>query len=1072
MRTFTRLIPTLAAVILLAVMGAGCTAKMKAARHLLLANSYFDSGQYDQAVIEYKNVLRNNPQDALVWSRLGIIYFEEGRLGDAIQILGRAHQLATNNIEVRLKLGAIYAGAGKLKEARDEASFVLDKNPRDAQAPILLAEASAAAGEIAESRARLQKISQAGDTAPLEVALGILSFRQQDFKTAEACFKNAVKLDPKFSEAYTALGNWYVAQNDIKDADTAFKTAADLSPPRSGKALQYAQFKIATKDPDAGKRLLQDIVKQAPDYLPAWIILAQLEATKKNYADGLALLGNVLSRDPGNLEGLVLKGRMELGQGGTAGAINDFEQAAKLFPKVAVVYYQLALAHLANNEPDKAVANLNQALNLNPNYADAILSLAEIQIRGGNVAPAIASLQQLTQQQPQIVPAQLLLAGAYGAQGSMDSAIQIYTKLETAYPDNPQFPLLLGTALLQQKKNTEARMKFDRALKLAPNYLPALEQMVNLDLMEKQYAVAQQRVQQQIGQNPGTAELQMLLANVLIARGETNQAESTLSKAIQLQPDFQQPYLMLAQLYAADNQSQKALADLQAALAKNPKDIGALMLMGMTYNAEKDYNDARGAYEKLLAVAPNNAMPMNNLAYIYAENLGQLDKGYQLAQQARNLSPTDPSIADTLGWILYQKGQYSSALTLLRESAVKLYAVPEVQFHLGMTYYMMGDEANAKATFQRALQLNEDFPEKGECNQCLAVLAIDSKTAGADARAWLEKRVASQAGDAIALMRLAAIYQREGTADKAIAAYEKALQANPQNVAALVNLARLYAPHDPQKAFNLAKSAYDLTPNDAVVTHILGRLAYQTGDYKWSLNLLQVTAQVQPQDPEVLYDLGESFYSLGRVPDARTEMQSALQADAAFSRSDDARRFLAMTDLADKPAQALAAQSQVDAILKSAPDYVPALMAKVVIAEQKPDSTAAMQIYENVLKHYPDFAPAEKQLAVLYVKDPNNDTKAYPLAMKARNAFPGDSEVARVLGIIVYRQGDYSHSANLLQESATQMSGDPELMYYLGAAQYHLKKPAESKASLQRALDLKLSGAQAVDAKRILAELK
>ena len=1072
MRKFAYLIPMLTGVMLLAIVGTGCTAKVKESYHLKRADRYFNSGQYDQAEIEYKNVLRNAPQNAQAWSRLGVIYFDQGRLLEAAQILGRAQQLATNNLEVRLKLGDIYLGAGKLKEARDEASFVLDKNPRDDQAPILLAEAVATTNEITTTRLRLQKMSQTGETAPLEVALGALSFRQGDLKTAEADLKRAVTLDPKFSDAYAALGNLYVAQKDLKQADQAFKTAADLAPPRSGKGLQYAQFKIVTGDPAAGKQLLEDIVKKTPDYLPAWIGLAQLAAAEKKYADGATLLGNVLSRDPQNFGGLLLQGRLELQQGQTDQAIASFERMAKMFPQVPAVYYQLALARLANNETDKAIGNLNQAVNLNPKFTDAILLLAEIQIRNGNVAPAIISLEQLTQQQPQIVSARLLLADAYRAQGRLDSAVQIYRELEKAYPQNPQAPLLLGTAFLQQKKNTEARMEFDHALELAPDYLPALEQAVNLDLMEKQYAAAQQRVQQQAGQNPKAAALQLLLAKVLVARGDTNQAESVLLKAIELQPDSQLAYLMLAQLYTAANQNQKALADLQAALAKNPKDVAALMLMGITYSAEKDYKDARDAYEKLLAIAPNNGVAINNLACLYAGHLGQFDKAYQLARQARNLAPTDPSIADTLGWILYQKGQYSSALSLLRESADKLYAVPEAQFHLGMTYYMMGDEANARTAFQRGLQLNEDFPQKNECNQCLAVLAIDAKTAGADTRDWLEKRVANQPNDPVALARLAAIYQREGTMDKAIATYEAALQANPQNVVAMVNLARLYATQDPQKAFNLAKAAYKLTPNDPLVTHTLGRLAFLTGDYEWSLNLLQLTAQVQPQNPEVLYDLGEAFYSVGRVPDARIAVQNALQTGGAFSRTNEAKRFLAMTDLVNKPAQASAAQSQVEAILKSAPDYVPALMVKAAIAEQKPDLAMAGLIYEDVLNRYPDFAPAQKQLAILYAKDPNNNTKAYALAVKARQAFPDDPVVTKTMGAILIQKGDYGRAVNLLKESAAKNSADAEVFYYLGAAQFQLKRRAESKVNLQQALTLKLSGLQADAARQMLGELK
>ena len=125
-----------------------------------------------------------------------------------------------------------------------------------------------------------------------------------------------------------------------------------------------------------------------------------------------------------------------------------------------------------------------------------------------------------------------------------------------------------------------------------------------------------------------------------------------------------------------------------------------------------------------------------------------------------------------------------------------------------------------------------------------------------------------------------------------------------------------------------------------------------------------------------------------------------------------------------------------------------------------------------MLKHYPDFAPAQKELAILYAKDPKNDATAYPLAVKARAVFPADPEVAKALGMLVYRQGDYSRAASLLRESAGQKIGDAETMYYLGMAQYHLKNRAESKSALQKALDLNLSGAPATEAKRVLAELK
>ncbi|HEX5399666.1 MAG TPA: tetratricopeptide repeat protein [Verrucomicrobiae bacterium] len=1071
MRKHTQLIRMLAVVSLFAMTVVGCTAKVKAQYHESRANQYFNAGQYDQAEIEYRKVLQNTPQNAQAWSRLGTIYFDQGRLAPAAQILGRAQQLDATNLEVRVKLAAIYLAVGQQSNAQVEASFVLDKNPGDAQAPLLLAE-SVQTNQIAETRARLQKLSQVDETAPLDLALGAIAMRQRDLISAEAYFLKAVKLDPKSADAYSALGNLYVAQKDLKRADQNFKTAADLAPPRSGKVLRYAQFKMATGDAAAGKQLLEDMVKKTPDYLPAWIELAQIAASDKKYEDGLTLLGNVLSRDPQNLDALLLKGRLELQAGQTAQAIADGERTAKIYPQVPPVFYQLALAYVAGGDTDKAADSLNQALRLNPRYVEANLALADIQIRTGNAGSAVASLQQLTQEQPRLAPAQLLLALGYRVQGNLDGAAQIYRVLAQANPTNAQFPLLLGTTLVQEKKNDEARTQFDTALKLAPDNMQALDQLVRLDLSEKQFAAAQQRVQQKIAQYPKAAALQLLLANVMVARGDTNAAESALQKVIELQPDAQPAYLMLAQLHTAAGQNQKALADLQSALAKNPKNASALLLMGMTYEAETNYPAARDAYEQVLTVASNSVVALNNLACLYAAHLGQLDKAYQLARRARNLAPAEPSVADTLGWILYQQGQYSSALSLLRESAAKMSDVPDAQFHLGMTCYAMGDEANAKTTLQRVLQLDGNYVEKAKCNQCLKVMAVDPKTAGADTRAWLEKYVATQPKDSIALLRLAAIDQNAGMVDKAVAAYESALQASPQNVTAMVNLARLTAAQDPQKAFNLAKSAYNLSPNDPLVVQTLGRMAFLTGDYKWSLSLLQLAAQARPQNPEVLYDLGQALYSMGKVPEARTAVQNALQTGVAFAQTNEARQFVAMAGLADKPAQALAARSQITAILKSSPDYVPALMASASIVEQKPDLAAAEQTYETVLKHYPDFAPAQKQLAILYSKDPANDAKAYPLAVKARDAFPGDSEVARTLGIIVYRQGDYSRAANLLQESARERASDAELMFYLGMAQYHLKHNAESKTALQKALNLNLSGTNADEARRILAELK
>ena len=116
---------------------------------------------------------------------------------------------------------------------------------------------------------------------------------------------------------------------------------------------------------------------------------------------------------------------------------------------------------------------------------------------------------------------------------------------------------------------------------------------MNLDLAEKQYAAAEQRVQQQIANNPKSVPLQLMLADILAVRGDTNGAETTLQHAIELQPDARQAYIMLAKLYLAENQNQKVIATLRTALTKNPEDGDALMLLGLTCEVVKDYRAPR-----------------------------------------------------------------------------------------------------------------------------------------------------------------------------------------------------------------------------------------------------------------------------------------------------------------------------------------------------------------------------------------------------------------------------------------------------------------------------------------------
>src|SRR5215472_6413265 len=304
----------------------------------------------------------------------------------------------------------------------------------------------------------------------------------------------------------------------------------------------------------------------------------------------------------------------------------------------------------------------------------------------------------------------------------------------------------------------------------------------------------------------------------------------------------------------------------------------------------KHFDAARDAYEKVLTVAPNAPLALNNLAVLYSEHFGQLDKAYDLAKEAKGAA-NDPHIADTLGWISFKRGDYSGALPLLQESVAKLPNLPEIQFHLGMTYYMLGEEEPARAALQKAVDAPADFPAKDQARRRLAMLATPTGTANATVRTELENYLHESPNDPVALTRLAEVQQQEGAMDQAVKTYDKVVADNPSYATALRQLALLYGQlsTDSPKAYELVTKAHEAFPDDAAITKTLGILNYRRAFYPQSVQLLKEAAAKRKDDPELLYYLGEVHRQLKEYTECKAELQRALTLNLSPGLADDAR---------------------------------------------------------------------------------------------------------------------------------------------------------------------------------------
>jgi len=391
-----------------------------------------------------------------------------------------------------------------------------------------------------------------------------------------------------------------------------------------------------------------------------------------------------------------------------------------------------------------------------------------------------------------------------------------------------------------------------------------------------------------------------------------------------------------------------------------------------------------------------------------------------------------------------------------------------------MTAYMMGQTDMARVALRKAASAAKDFPGKDESKRRLALLESGTGASPELSVSQLEAMTKEQPNDVLSQMRLGEAYEKQGASDKAAAAYEEALKLNPKLAAAVTKLAQLNAGplQNKEKALAYAKKARELAPADPQVAGILGRVAYQSGNFTWSYSVLQEAARQPQNDPSILHDLAWAAYSLGKVHEARDAMQKALTAGPDSPEAADARKFLALIALDENPKELMAAESQVQNELKSNPEYVPAVMAQAALDAQRGQVKPVTEVYIDILRRLPDFAPAQKCLATLYAQNPSTTAAAYDLAAKARKTLPDDAELAELLGQLSYEKKEYQRAIQLLQESARKRTLNADSLFYLGMSQLQTRQKAEARGVLDQALVAGLQEPLATEAKRALADLQ
>ena len=167
--------------------------------------------------------------------------------------------------------------------------------------------------------------------------------------------------------------------------------------------------------------------------------------------------------------------------------------------------------------------------------------------------------------------------------------------------------------------------------------------------------------------------------------------------------------LFLLEASSLRDWSGESLKAYDRGLIAFPQSFSLLYGRAMVHESEGQLGAMENDLRSILAQDPDHAATLNALGYTLTNHTQRYEEAVNLIERALVLSPGDPAILDSLGWVYYKLGQYSESEALLRE-AHNAFPDPEVAAHLGEVLWVQGRQFEARDVWRDGLGRVPDHP--------------------------------------------------------------------------------------------------------------------------------------------------------------------------------------------------------------------------------------------------------------------------------------------------------------------------------------------------------------------------
>ena len=667
------------------------------------AMEYYQEENYDDALVEIKNVLRIDPRFSSGYVLLGNIALKKNSIKNAYQNFSKGYDLDPGSRGANLGLATCYLQGKEYERAHKYIQAVLDDFPDDPKVHYLQSLLLNKQGHYKDAlkiARRLLTVEKSRDIFFL-IANSYYELKEKDraiqtLQDAIAVFADDVVLHLELARMYELSGDLisaekeYIYLSKIKNLDDLYKYV-------------LVNFYMRNNENSKAKSFLQSMI-DAKKNDDAFIVFAEILMKEGHYKKVRTMLMNNVKDNPSNFHLKFYLAKFYISQNELKSAIQTIQELLKddqSVPKKIIYRKKLASIYQSQNTMQKMREQMSLVLESAPRDSDALMFFAHESVKNGSINNAILQFRQVIQQEPLRDRAYVGLATAYLALGDTSLAVQTLAEC------------------IGKNGSTRSRFLLVRIFEGDGRFTRAIEQLEALN--EK---------------DPSDILITKHLTLLYLKEGKFSEAEKRLVHCVDLSPDSIAPRLILADFYRLTKQFSRAHGEVDTILAKNPtnilgyeekikifhsekkdqqgfvfikkniQDVGTKKyLLAELYAMNQEYVEAEKYYTGSLVHEPKNMQAYYKLATIY---LGQKEyaKGIAVCRKMIDLHLSDGRSNFLLGYFYQLDMQYEKATVCYKKVLEESPAFFPAANNLA---YIYAEKFPSKANLDHALELMVNF---------------------------------------------------------------------------------------------------------------------------------------------------------------------------------------------------------------------------------------------------------------------------------------------------------------------------------------------------------------------------